>query len=1184
MPEELETNHELRKYLLGSIRTEEEKTVIEERLMTSDEYFQEFLIEEEELIQDYVDGHLTASEHNSFEKNYLISDKQRDKVKFAKALRTVLSPPETLTETTIADKKNDVSSFWQRLSARPLQTAFAGLAIVVLLSLSVWTYFRYFGNNEVLVALNKAYHKERPVESRITDLDYAQPKNVIRGNEARNFDKNEAELARTLAQKAVSDNPNATNLHTLGRVYLTERKFNDAIEQFNKAVELAPNNAKLHIDLGAAWFEKGKAANEKKLDYYGKAIEEFDKSISLDKNLAAAYFNKGLCLQMMSAPNQAKEAWDEYLKLDPNSQWADEVRRKLQELESNKTSFKTKDEMLTDFLAVFRQNNRQESWQMLRRNREMITSKLIPQQLAFSFSATKNKEYLDAFIYAGEVESKETGDSFWKDAAKFYQTLSEEKLNNIGKAHDLMKQGYDFNLHGNYQKSLDSFEAARRIFNENGDLWEANIATYWVGACQYILTDLGQSKKELQLLIDYCQPKSYRWLLAYGLFWTGVNYGSEKESSKAIDYYQKALKSSESVFDDYHSQKILSETAEEYRQVGRANLSLIYLEKSLNLSNYPEASLRQKSRTYDNLVRAFYTLKSYQTALVYEKETILLLAQIKDVAFHLSSNIQLGQILTAQKNYDEALKVFELSKGNAKAIENEKQKRENLARALLQIANLHRETGDCGNALESYTEAINFYNSGEFKAGQYDAHKGRLLCYLELKDEQNFDSELATVLDIFEKNRTQILDEQTRNIFFDNEQTVYDLAIDYEFGKGNKEKAFDYSEKSRSRSLLDLVKNGARVENIDSNLEVKLNNISEPLGLSELRQQMPDKVQLVQYTVLQDKVLIWLVSKNDFQAFSSSIKSEDLEEKVSSYLKLVSTADESATDERNRLSAELYKILITPVIDKTSPDKDICLIPDKILSQLPFASLRSLENKFLVEERSLFYAPSSNVFLVFTKNAEKLSKNSDETILSIGNPSFNQDEFPDLENLEPAEKEAKEIAKLYQQPGILLTKDALKAKVKEELSQKDVIHFAGHYVVNETSPLESSFILANNGQAEPNLANYELISQNLSHTRLVVLSACQTNAESYYHGEGMIGASRTFLAAGIPLVVASQWSVETNATADLMIKFHKYRTGGNLSTNHALRQAQLDLINQDGRYKNPYYWSAFITLGGYTEF
>src|SRR5688500_11322728 len=91
MPKEIEINDELRKYLLGDINSEEDKTFIEEKLIISDDFFQELLIEEEELVQDYVDGHLTLSEKQSFEKNYLISDERRKKINFAGAFRKMIS-------------------------------------------------------------------------------------------------------------------------------------------------------------------------------------------------------------------------------------------------------------------------------------------------------------------------------------------------------------------------------------------------------------------------------------------------------------------------------------------------------------------------------------------------------------------------------------------------------------------------------------------------------------------------------------------------------------------------------------------------------------------------------------------------------------------------------------------------------------------------------------------------------------------------------------------------------------------------------------------------------------------------------------------------------------------------------------------------------------------------------------
>lgn len=78
---------EIRKYLLGNIQAEDERRKIEKRLMLDDDYFEELLMQEEELIQDYVDGQLSTDERQSFEKHFLISEERRHKIQFARALR-----------------------------------------------------------------------------------------------------------------------------------------------------------------------------------------------------------------------------------------------------------------------------------------------------------------------------------------------------------------------------------------------------------------------------------------------------------------------------------------------------------------------------------------------------------------------------------------------------------------------------------------------------------------------------------------------------------------------------------------------------------------------------------------------------------------------------------------------------------------------------------------------------------------------------------------------------------------------------------------------------------------------------------------------------------------------------------------------------------------------------------------
>jgi hypothetical protein len=76
---------EIRDYLLGRLPVERLQ-VVEEKILTDDEFHQEVEISEEELLDDYVRGALTPEERRLFETNFLAISLRRQKLKFAEAL------------------------------------------------------------------------------------------------------------------------------------------------------------------------------------------------------------------------------------------------------------------------------------------------------------------------------------------------------------------------------------------------------------------------------------------------------------------------------------------------------------------------------------------------------------------------------------------------------------------------------------------------------------------------------------------------------------------------------------------------------------------------------------------------------------------------------------------------------------------------------------------------------------------------------------------------------------------------------------------------------------------------------------------------------------------------------------------------------------------------------------------
>ena len=95
---------------------------------------------------------------------------------------------------------------------------------------------------------------------------------------------------------------------------------------------------------------------------------------------------------------------------------------------------------------------------------------------------------------------------------------------------------------------------------------------------------------------------------------------------------------------------------------------------------------------------------------------------------------------------------------------------------------------------------------------------------------------------------------------------------------------------------------------------------------------------------------------------------------------------------------------------------------------------------------------------------------------------------------------------------------------------------------------------------------------------LVVLSGCRTALGKEVRGEGLIGLTRGFQYAGAPRVMASLWRVEDLATASLMARFYRGLWVDRLPPAAALRQAQL-WVRQQRRWRDPYFWAAFILEG-----
>lgn len=1198
----------IRLYLLGQLGggVREE---FEQRLLTDSDLFEELLAIEDELIDEHLAG-LRDDQVEMFEKHFLVTPERQQKLRFARALRKYATAHPTEEPTQMA-KPEPRAWNWQQLFSSPYLRAAAIASLVVIAALGVWRIFVFQSDvDEGLLALNAAYREQRPLEARITQLNYA-PYVTTRGEVAR-ANSLERDRAERILLDAVRDHPSTASRHALGKFYLTQKEFEKAISQFEEAEKGDPKNAKIYADLGAALLEKGKteiqrgqstksgAESGKGFEYLARSLQNLNQALELDGDLLEALFNRASLYEAMALLPQAEEDLRKYLEKDPNSKWADEARQKLKLIEQERTkTSSTGWEIFQEFLKQQESSDEERTWTTVS-NYQNRTGNVVVEQLLDTYleHAEKNQKKeadraLQLLSYVGDLEIRRGEDRFFFDLARFYESATPERRALAVRARDMMKKSHAGWGQLEVKQNLSLFAEAKDLFERAGDFPESRFAEYWISFCHFREHDQELSKQILHPFLLVCENRGYSWLQSRGLYLLSAIQFDLNEHSKAVDFALQCFQLSERTNDSVGLLNASGALIEYYRYLGNYSKSLTFIQRSLSLLNSKPLDPIQSARHYGVVAFALATIGFYDAAAGYQTEALRLAINTGSVAAKANNYSFMGMINGKLKNFSEATKEAQLGFDLAQALSDHPAGRGLMAYAALQMGNIYKDAEDFDKAIPYYTQSIELYQTfPNFQTHLYQAHKGRLFCYLRQQNDPLAREEISIMLGLMEKYRSKISGENSRNTFFDIEHNVFDAAIEFEYSRmKNPERAFSYLNLAQARSLLDLLNADKDVRAKVQDSDIKFQAVSEPLSLEKIKQQLPEQAQILQYVVLEDKLLIWVISTNDFQVREKQITRKNLNEKLLRYLNIISRPPGDDALEERELAKDLYSIVVQPVESLLDKEKLLCIIPDGTLSYLPFAPLISASGKYFFEEQLLMSSPSPSVFLSCSENARKKSGAKEERILSVGNPRFDRGAFPDFDDLPAARKEALEVSSRYNLQHSLVDDRATATAVKSEIEKSEVVHLALHSSIDDEVPLRSKLLLAKakgeaaDGSSGSALYTYEIYNLKLRKTRLVVLSSCQSGAERYYGGEGMASLARAFIGAGVPLVVASLWPVDSNATEELMVSFHKHRREEGASTVGALRKAQQDMLGSEAeRFRRPYYWAAFVVNGGYAQF
>ena len=667
----------------------------------------------------------------------------------------------------------------------------------------------------------------------------------------------------------------------------------------------------------------------------------------------------------------------------------------------------------------------------------------------------------------------------------------------------------------------------------------------------------------------------------------GVVYRDISHPGKAIEYFEKDLVISREIEDKRGEGHTLGNLGIAYRNLGEYEQALEFFEKSLEIKN-EQGDRRREAQTLRSMGNVYSDLFDFQKALDYFNNSLTIYMEVGDKRGESQALGNIGVLLLRQKRNDEAEEYFHKALAIALELKSEEL-----------ISNEFMHLGDCFYNQEKYVQAVEKYK-------------------------QSINSS--------EQIRGKLAVEIHKTSFMTGVVETYSKLIRVLLIVGKKDEAFQYLERMKARTLLDILEGGkidfsevmtsdeslmeklliSKLENFNEQIaglkkdeEFKLDSLSilrdtkrselesfeeklylthtelkedrgrgEPINLKKAKRMLNRNEAAVYFLTTEEQLFTFVLTRKTLEVVSRDIVADTLNSYIENLISGLSSLDWD-----QEIAEKLYDHLLQPIEYLLEGKEMICIIPDGKLHYLPFQALKNRRTgRYLMEDFALYYTPSlSTLFWLRVQGTL-----GGRELLAFGDCNFHEEATlsatrGELVSLPATAFEVKALEEVYHpKVRVLTTYDATESNFKKFSSEYGVLHLATHALVNETSPLYSSIAFTKEEGEDGFLEAREIMQMELN-ADLAVLSACKTAFGKQVAGEGMLGLTRAFFTAGVPSVVASLWSVEDNATKELMVQFHtRLRDGERPAV--ALNKAQNYLI-KNTKYSSPVFWSPFILIG-----
>jgi CHAT domain-containing protein/Tol biopolymer transport system component/Tfp pilus assembly protein PilF len=810
-----------------------------------------------------------------------------------------------------------------------------------------------------------------------------------------------------------------------------------------------------------------------------------------------------------------------------------------------------------------------------------------------------------------------------------------------------------------YDKALEAFTASLALNEEIGEDLNRGRELRRIGRIYYLrLNQFQEAKKYFQQAYELFQELENNEQQVETLLELGLVAEKQGDFAQALDFYQKAKTLAVAQNLQQGLSKALLYQANSHWFQGNYQKAFRFQKESLKIAE-EEKDKRQQAFIYNTLGLIYWTLNDSERALEHLNHSLELAEEIRSTLDVASANNNIGLVYRKDKKYEKSIEYF--NKALKKDIElkskwgqgythrnlgmsfmrlkqldqaephimqaielsREIGNKTNLVKAMLEAGHLAIEKNTCDKAIVIFKQTEDLAKQLNIPEVHWRALRGGGVCLAKsgkLTEAAGLYEQAVAVVDGM---RAAIKVEEFQNGFLTDKQDVYKELILVLLDLGKVKESFNYAERAKSRSFIDLLgnqkvslKNDVSQKLYDQLTEQKqkIRSIEDALGaarsgedeevikdiannlvkartryqdlLIQAKEESPEisnfitvesitlkeldillepDVALVEYLVTKNELVAWIVRRGRIDVVRTPVKEAELDLLVKDYRKRMQQL--APLEEQ---SVRLNNWLIQP-IEKFIADKRVLgIIPQGVLHYVSFSSLKN-DKSYLVERHPLFYSPSASV-LKFTFARKTAKTESDEVkVLALGNPDLGDFNY----DLPLAEMEANAIKWNFPKIDVLTREKATESWLTEHVGEYQIIHIASHGEFDPINPLFSSLKLTKDKAEDGNFEVNEVFALNIN-ADIVTLSACQTGLGKITGGDELVGLNRAFIYAGTHSLLSSLWRVSDISTAILIKHFYRNYVADNKG--ESLRKAQL-LVKR--LYPHPSYWAGFNLTGDY---